>query len=411
MTDTETLFRTHRYLKHFVALRPSARLLCEMYFVRAPDKILDMRPDTLAQILTWSNVQSGCNALVVDSCKGLLMGSVMERLGGQGTVLQVHQGNEPVRTVVEQMNFTVAEVEKVACSFSMNKLELFKELLQKEQQQETEGDVASNGDDCSSDQTTKSSQDFMLSCEDLLEQILGRNFKNDAPPAAPPPPHSDNTTNGDNNLNEDKEKPTIETSTSTTVVAVEDGKDTAPSQSTPTAPDAMDVEESKAIETTSTSVELKEGEKKDEEEKLLQHNQHRHDRKRKFEGGPPQQPKAPRVSFLSRERRRMECVRAMELMRAKKFDSLIVASKYHPKKVLLSLFEYLSDSCPFVVYCQYQEPLMECYVTLKDMKAAVNVELTETWCRNVQVLTDRSHPEIVMSATGGYLLRGIKVKP
>ena len=101
----------------------------------------------------------------------------------------------------------------------------------------------------------------------------------------------------------------------------------------------------------------------------------------------------------------------MDMMRAKRFDSLIIASKYHPKKVLLSLFEYLSDSRPFVVYCQYEEPLMECYVTLKDMRCAVNVELTETWCRNMQVLTDRSHPEIVMSATGGYLLRGIKVKP
>ena len=38
--------------------------------------------DTLAQMLTYSNVHPGCNAVVVETCQGLLLGAVLERLGG-----------------------------------------------------------------------------------------------------------------------------------------------------------------------------------------------------------------------------------------------------------------------------------------------------------------------------------------
>lgn len=37
------------------------------------------------------------------------------------------------------------------------------------------------------------------------------------------------------------------------------------------------------------------------------------------------------------------------------FCSLIVASKFHPTPLLLSLLEFVAPSRPFVVYCQYKE--------------------------------------------------------
>ena len=351
------------------------------------------------------------------------MGSLLERMGidteeeSSSVLLQVHQGNEPVRTVVEQMNFTADQVARVTCSFSLNKLELLKQLLDQQREikkklatttipisltsmQEspcvpeigtvktgTEGSVGVVADSTENigninDITSQNknvplaSSPGLLSREDLLEQILGKNFRNDAPPTI-------TITKADG----DTETVTQEDST----MEVESNTKDAPSTE-----DAV---------------------KQEDEGKPHKGG----NRKRKFpdpvKGGysardPSAQPSLPRVSFLSRERRREECGRAIELMgEGASFDSLVVATKYHPKKVFLSLFEYLADSRPFVIYCQYQEPLMELYVTLKDMRVAVNVDLTETWFRNVQVLSDRSHPEIVMSATGGYLLRGIKVKP
>ena len=326
-----------------------------MYFTRAPDKILDMRPDTLAQILTWSNVQSGSNAMVVDSCKGLVMGGVIERLGGQGVVLQMHQGNEPVRTVVEQMNFTVDEVEQVACSFSMNKLELLKKLLLREQK-ETTAAITANGDgevtenslaDANGDQVNSLSGDDTIntmSCEDMLERILGRNFKNDVDSAAPV---RTNNSNNDNRNSDTAKSTTTDTITSMDGVVVGDDFSETIITNIKKEEVSEDEKESEAKEKNSVKPQQQ------QQQQQQQQRNYRHDRKRKFDGETPdqsnqQQQKQPRVSFLSRDRRRAECIRAMDMMRAKRFDSLIIASKYHPKKVLLSLFEYLSDSRPFV---------------------------------------------------------------
>lgn len=41
-----------------------------------------LRLDTLGRMLTYGNVHAGINALVVETCQGLLLGAVLERLGG-----------------------------------------------------------------------------------------------------------------------------------------------------------------------------------------------------------------------------------------------------------------------------------------------------------------------------------------
>lgn len=43
-------------------------------------------------------------------------------------------------------------------------------------------------------------------------------------------------------------------------------------------------------------------------------------------------------------------------------------------------------------------------------KQAVALQLQEPWWRNHQVLPGRTHPEMVMSGTGGFLLSGIVVR-
>ena len=43
----------------------------------------NLRADSLSQLLCYSNVMSGSTVAVVESCHGLVLGSVMERLGGR----------------------------------------------------------------------------------------------------------------------------------------------------------------------------------------------------------------------------------------------------------------------------------------------------------------------------------------
>nr|XP_056712017.1 tRNA (adenine(58)-N(1))-methyltransferase non-catalytic subunit TRM6 [Euleptes europaea] len=109
------------------------------------------------------------------------------------------------------------------------------------------------------------------------------------------------------------------------------------------------------------------------------------------------------------EERRKKLIETAALLRDKDADGLIVASRFHPVPVLLSLLEFVAPSRPIVVYCQYKEPLLECYTKLRERGGVINLKLSETWLRNYQVLPDRSHPKLTMSSGGGYLLTGITV--
>ena len=115
------------------------------------------------------------------------------------------------------------------------------------------------------------------------------------------------------------------------------------------------------------------------------------------------------VSFMSRAHRAKESLSALTLLRSNNINSLIIVSKYHPKNILLVLLKTLPPGCPFVVYYQYKEPLMECYVCLKELNMATDIELTQAWFRDIQVLPNRTHPVNMMSGSGGYILRGVKV--
>jgi len=42
----------------------------------------NLRLDSLSQILTHCNVRSGSRLMVVESCNGLLLGAILERMAG-----------------------------------------------------------------------------------------------------------------------------------------------------------------------------------------------------------------------------------------------------------------------------------------------------------------------------------------
>ena len=87
-------------------------------------------------------------------------------------------------------------------------------------------------------------------------------------------------------------------------------------------------------------------------------------------------------------------------------DSVVIASQHDPRESFFQILPLMGGSCTFCVYSRYIEPLLEISKTLRGQSIAVNVQLSETWFRPYQVLPDRTHPAVNMSATGGYLLSG-----
>nr|CAH8829627.1 unnamed protein product [Trichobilharzia regenti] len=92
-------------------------------------------------------------------------------------------------------------------------------------------------------------------------------------------------------------------------------------------------------------------------------------------------------------------------------DSLIIITRFHPVDLTLTLLQFLPIGRPFVVYSQYIQPLVDLYNALKQRGGITHLRLTDTWFRRIQVLPDRTHPEINMSCTNGYLLNGYTVEP
>lgn len=305
-----------KYVPQFMVLKPSARLLAEMYFFKNSGKILDIRPDTLAQMLVRSNIQADSNVMVFDNCQGLVCGAALERLGDGGKLVQLYTSTFPVRIIMEQFNFSEMQIEKGVCSLSIDKIAMLEKMFE-----------------------------LGKTDEEIIELMLGKTaleFNN-------------------------KEEQKIE---------------------------SVDVNEN---------------------DKTTDENQNGAGKKRKFDkrkgNGNRQQSENERVAYISKKRRAEESLTALSLIRTKKVNCLIIASKYHPKNVLLTLLPYLPSSTPFVVYFQYKEPLMECCVILREMKIAACLEVTESWYRSIQVLPNRTHPQNMMSGSSGYLLHGVKIEP
>ena len=311
-----------KYVPQFMVLAPTARLLVEMYFFKNSQKILEMRPDSLAQMLIRSNVQADSNVLVFENCQGLVCGATLERLGGAGKLIQLYTSTFPVRIIMEQFNFSDEQMAKNVCSLSIDKIAMLEKLFEKEKTD-----------------------------DEIIELIYGKW--------------------------------------------------------------ALDFSGKKSSE---EKMDTDEKPEENPEEKVEENGV---GRKRKFDKrggkrggkGNNQQSGMDRVAFITKERRAEESRGALSHLRTKNIDSLIIASKFHPKNVLLTLLPFLSPGSPFVVYFPHKEPLMECSLILREMGNVACLELTQSWFRTLQVLPNRTHPQNMMSGSSGYLLHGVKVDP
>jgi len=88
-------------------------------------------------------------------------------------------------------------------------------------------------------------------------------------------------------------------------------------------------------------------------------------------------------------------------------DGLLVASAHDCWEALDALLPYLGSGMPFAVHSPSVEPLMQCRARLQGRAMAVVV--TESFSRELQVLPMRTHPLVSSSASGGFVLRGMKL--
>ncbi|KAM4522225.1 tRNA (adenine(58)-N(1))-methyltransferase non-catalytic subunit TRM6 [Odontesthes bonariensis] len=298
-----------KYENTVTILKPTCRILAMMYHGREPGKICYLRYDALAQMLTLANIHAGSKVLVFDTCAGLVLGAIMERMGGYGSVIQMYPGGGPVRAGVESFGFP-AHYHDALHEFPICHVNA------------------------------------------LLAGTLDTAVKD----------------------------PVVEEKQFSTAEEEEQNRPGAePREGSP---------EEQSMETNCGDAAGQQQEKMDQEKR----------KEAKAQG-----------KKVKQEEKQRKLSAAAALLEGRNADGLVIASRFHPCPVLLGLLKFLSPSRPFVVYSQYKEPLIECFTKLKEQGGTVNLRLTDTWLRHYQVLPNRTHPLLLMSGGGGYILSGTTV--
>ena len=107
--------KRRKYAPVICASKPTPFTLAQHYFLRKPEKILNLRPDSLAFMLQMANVHAFSQALVIDDTMGLLTSSVAERVGGFGRVFSAYTGPCMSTGVLQASSLTECARESIVC--------------------------------------------------------------------------------------------------------------------------------------------------------------------------------------------------------------------------------------------------------------------------------------------------------
>ncbi|THV07472.1 Gcd10p-domain-containing protein [Dendrothele bispora CBS 962.96] len=95
-----------KYSKSFTTIEPTLFNVCEYWFNKDQNRIRDIRPDTLSQMLNLANINPGGKYIVVDDASGLVVSAVLERMGGHGRLITIcDTDSPPAYPVMINMNF------------------------------------------------------------------------------------------------------------------------------------------------------------------------------------------------------------------------------------------------------------------------------------------------------------------
>ncbi|KAI9484075.1 MAG: Gcd10p family-domain-containing protein [Benjaminiella poitrasii] len=250
-----------KFMKVFTPVRPTLSTVTDYFFTKNSEKIKHLRIDTLSILLSMANVHANSKLLVVDDTQGLIVASCLERMGGFGQVVALHEGDFHSYDILRYMNFS------------------------------------------------KSIQDTLYTVPFAMID-----------PTTPEEPF-----------------------------------------------DALSEEEY---------------------EKLDDNHQR---------------------AYLRRKSAWDYKVKSRKLLFEGDFDGLIISSAFQPESVLKVLKDYVSGSRPVVVYSFSKEVLLQAAFWMRRTRDFLNADVTESSLREYQVLPGRMHPNMNMSAGGGYLLSALRV--
>mmetsp|Transcript_84 Transcript_84/g.286 ORF Transcript_84/g.286 Transcript_84/m.286 type:complete len:675 (+) Transcript_84:222-2246(+) len=276
--------------------------------------------DVLPQVLAMGNVQAGARPLVVDSTEGIIIGAMLERMGGFGRLYSGHfdTGWSDLR----MLQFFNPSPEQISCLREVNLSELVQDCTGEEPLVTLESKL---------NRLLEQHSKIEERLKSLNDQIIGAA----ASSAAAVSEQQDEAT-----VSAVEERSTLEKNLRAVRMTIRGTRSKLPTK-------AADAQENKEI---------------------------------------------------------------FDELRAAQATSLILVTKYEIRRSFLNLLPYIRPGAPFVIFSEVIDPLVELREEIAN-KLAVGLAITETFCREQQVLPSRTHPLMNMSGRSGFLLSGHKIDP
>ncbi|KXZ53340.1 hypothetical protein GPECTOR_7g1234 [Gonium pectorale] len=346
--------KAKKYLTYVTVRKPTARIVCEAFYDKQPERVWHLRHDSLAIMLSLANVAAGARVLVVEHCMGVVTAAAVERLGGLGAVcaLQLDERQAPL-DAVRQMNLDAG-----------HRSVLFTAL------------------------TSSMLKDRALAVEHAAAAATAPARAAVEMPAVPPAADAVVVPQAMDVDSAPQEQPAAEGTS-----AAAGGEER--------------VEGEKAGHAGQRGAAEAEG--GDAGPGPSSEGQRQQRGKQQKDGGGAGGAGGGGGGGYGSFRPRPEVLNpALE----SGFDSCLVAHpKCHPTALLAAIWPLLAPSATFAVFCPWSQPLAEALSHLQASRNAVLLQVQESWLRPYQVLPARTHPEMTCSGTGGFILSGIKVVP
>ncbi|ODQ68217.1 Gcd10p-domain-containing protein [Nadsonia fulvescens var. elongata DSM 6958] len=105
-----------KFLRQFTPLPVTTSDLIEYYAqdkVDSRKKLMDISVETLGLLLSLGDIKPGGKYLVVDDMGGLIVGSLMERMAGEGTIVVLHENEQANLDILKYLNFSEGLVDRM----------------------------------------------------------------------------------------------------------------------------------------------------------------------------------------------------------------------------------------------------------------------------------------------------------
>jgi len=107
-------------MKYFQLLSCTPYYLTLTYFTKKPNHILNLRYDTVSQILTVGNVHPGKKLIILDDCSGLLTACCINKMGGYGQILHGTSDNKENLNCLNSLSTPCLFVRRIIKSFDLS---------------------------------------------------------------------------------------------------------------------------------------------------------------------------------------------------------------------------------------------------------------------------------------------------